>query len=268
MQRPPCPALAPFVVALWHGESRGAAQREHALPSGAMHVVLRLSGPAVRVYTAGGGDDLGYTLIGGARSAYYVKDVSEASCSIGAVLQPGGSLALLGTPASEFAETHTDLADVWGREAEDLRWRIMEASAPVPRLRIFEAALLARLRPVAIHPAVDGALETFRHSSDVAAAVAASGYSHRRFNQLFRAAVGLTPKIYCRVQRFQRTLRAMGCGASWIDLALDSGYSDQAHFCREFQAFAGVTPTEYARILPADANHLPRSNSFNTRRGA
>lgn len=260
----PCPELAPFVKTLWHGESRPSGQCEHVLPSGAMHVVLRLSGPPVCV----SGRHLGYALIGGARSAYYVKDVSKASCSIGAVLKPGGSLALLGTPAGELAETHTDLADVWGRDAEELRWRMLETNDPQWRLRMFEAALLARLKPMPIHPVVEEALEAFRRSSDVFAAVTASGYSHRRFNELFRAAVGLTPKIHCRVQRFQRTLRAMGGGASWADLALASGYSDQAHFCREFQSFAGVTPAAYARILPVDPNHLPRSNSFNTRRGA
>ncbi|MBL8175033.1 MAG: AraC family transcriptional regulator [Bryobacterales bacterium] len=265
LHRQPRGALAGFVKLLWHGETApGAAGVEHALPSGAMHVVLRLWGPEVRIYSRRGVMEPGYALVCGARSEYYVKDTGPAFCSIGAVLQPGASLALFSAPGGELAEAHTALEDLWGREAELLRERLAGTADGHVRLRIFEAALLARLKPVPLHAAVAGALQMFAGGSDVAAAVKASGYSHRHFNQLFLSAAGLTPKVHCRVQRFQRILRGMTAGESWADLAMEAGYSDQAHFCREFQRMAGATPTEYARAQPAFPMHLPRSNSFNT----
>jgi AraC-like DNA-binding protein len=89
----------------------------------------------------------------------------------------------------------------------------------------------------------------------VAAAGRASGRSHRSFVELFRRAVGLTPKRYCRVRRFQRAL-ALPRGSLGA-LALAAGYSDQAHFTREFRALAGLTPGEYRRRAPERAHHVP-----------
>jgi AraC-like DNA-binding protein len=85
-----------------------------------------------------------------------------------------------------------------------------------------------------------------------------SGYSHRRFIELFRRTLGLTPKLYCRVLRFQEALErgAATRAASWVDVALDAGYSDQAHFNREFLEFAGVTPGQYREISPAFSHHV------------
>ena len=118
---------------------------------------------------------------------------------------------------------------------------------------------MARLPPVrALHPAVAHALGQL-HRLPVHQVVAQSGYSHRGFIALFRDAVGLSPKRYARVQRFRRVLQrtAADPAVSWIDLALDAGYSDQSHFNREFQEFAGVSPAHYRRARPMSAHHLP-----------
>lgn len=255
--RAPRPELEIYVEKVWCGESGAGFGLEHILPSGGMHIVLRLTGPAVRI----DGQDVGYALVGGARSGFYVKDVGAAASSIGAVLKPGGSLALLGVPAGEFAEAHTSLDDVWGRDAAVLRARLMEVGSARARLQIFEAALSSRLRVVALAPAVRGALDFIGRGGAVGEAVAVSGFSHRHFNALFRDAVGLTPKVFSRVHRFHRMLRGMRSGTGWAEMAIDAGYSDQAHFCREFRAFSGVTPTEYVLAHPANVLHVPRGGS-------
>jgi AraC-like DNA-binding protein len=74
---------------------------------------------------------------------------------------------------------------------------------------------------------------------------------------LFRRAVGLSPKLHCRVVRFRKALRdASDRTASWAWIALDAGYSDQAHFNRDFLEFTGVTPTTYRNIAPAFPYHV------------
>jgi AraC-like DNA-binding protein len=88
-------------------------------------------------------------------------------------------------------------------------------------------------------------------------AVQRSGYSHRTLIDLFAGAVGLTPKRYARVRRFHVALRRASQHASWADIAAGLGYSDQAHFSREFREFAGVTPSGYRRAAPRFANHVP-----------
>jgi transcriptional regulator GlxA family with amidase domain len=180
--------------------------------------------------------------------------------SVGAQLQPGAAEALLGVSASELAERHTPLVELWGRAAHEVRERLLETAHLERRLEVFESLLAARLPKVrGVHPVVAHALARFAATTDVRKIVEESGYSHRRFIALFRQAVGLTPKLYSRVLRFQGALErtAAKSDASWVDLALETGYSDQSHFNREFREFAGLPPGEYRRISPAWTHHVP-----------
>ncbi|MDQ3518428.1 MAG: AraC family transcriptional regulator, partial [Gemmatimonadota bacterium] len=120
--------------------------------------------------------------------------------------------------------------------------------------------LVARLPTVrGLHPVVAHALERFSETDLVRDVVSETGYSHRRFIQLFLRAVGLKPKVFCRIIRFQRMLERLdrSPSSSWAGLALNSGYSDQAHFNREFREFAGVSPSQYRDAAPAFPNHVP-----------
>jgi methylphosphotriester-DNA--protein-cysteine methyltransferase len=75
--------------------------------------------------------------------------------------------------------------------------------------------------------------------------------------------VGLTPKLFCRVSRFQRVIERMAArpSESWVDRAMFAGYSDQPHFIRQFREFAGLTPREYHSLAPALPNHVPVPNT-------
>ncbi|MGE0347759.1 helix-turn-helix domain-containing protein [Hydrogenophaga sp.] len=281
LQRLPTPALRPFVVRLWASDERvaqasDAAQvREHMLPTGAMHLVFRLTDSPLLIADRSGGahvQALGPVMVGGARSRFYMRESRAPSCSVGAMLHPGTSLGLFGVTADELAQQHTPLDLLWGASALELHERLLEARGPEARLLVFESALLARLPRVhGLHPAIAGALAPMACGQPVAEAVRRSGVSHRRFIELFRQDVGLTPKAWQRVQRFQRALPALGersdGAVALASLAADSGYSDQSHFNRDFLAFAGVTPLAYRARAGVEANHLPVDERFPVRRG-
>lgn len=281
-RRAPRPALRPFIETLWATDERAsftsvAACREHVLPTGRMHLAIRLSDEPLRLFDNAGdfsGRLVSEAVVGGARDSFYIRDVSQPLCSVGAVLRPGAARALFGVHADELAGRHTPLDDLWGRSVASMRDRLAEIRSLDARLDAFEALLASRLpRARGLHPAVAQALEQLMdvpaiaadHAEDergsslaVREVVRQSGYSHRTFISLFHRAVGLTPKVYCRVLRFQRALRRVSVGtASWLDVALAAGYSDQAHFNREFRTFVGVTPTEYRQVAPHFPNHLP-----------
>ena len=272
LTRQPQPVLRPFIKTIWASHSQirppnlpqsESVIRERVLPTGNMHLVFRLSPQPLRLFSKID-DSEGYTMsravVGGARSTFYVRDISGPVCSVGAELYPGASQLLFGVPADELAGRHTVLSDLWGRTAESIRDRLAEARDGEQQLQLFESLLIARLPQVhGIHPAVAQALQRFTTSSNVRAVVKHSGYSHRRFIAVFQQAVGLTPKRYCRVLRFQNILECLAANktSSFVDLALAAGYSDQAHFTREFQEFTGVTPTEYRQVSPLSAHHLP-----------
>ena len=85
-----------------------------------------------------------------------------------------------------------------------------------------------------------------------------TGWSERRFSQVFREEVGLPPKVWCRIQRFQRAVQQLHAGADmqWADLALDCGFYDQSHFANEFKAFSGIDATTYSALRSRWANHI------------
>ncbi|MEK6152307.1 helix-turn-helix domain-containing protein [Flavobacteriaceae bacterium 3-367] len=74
-----------------------------------------------------------------------------------------------------------------------------------------------------------------------------SGYSQKQFIHLFKQYVGLTPKHYHRIIRFNDILNAMygKKKLEWASIALDCGYFDQAHFIKDFKAFSGLNPKKY-----------------------
>ena len=203
ISRAPCGPLRPFIQTLWVVDEPVTAfreqRREHVLPTGRMHLVIRLRQDPLRIF-AGPQDRVGTVagaaLIGGARDTFYGRDVSGPQCSVGAQLRPGGAEALFGIPAEEFAGRHTNLDDVWGAAAGSMADRL--AALPLEaRLDALEAMLLTRLPRVrAMHPAVAQALSEFTVRSDVGKVIAATGYSHRTMITLFRRSVGLAPKRY------------------------------------------------------------------------
>ena len=71
--------------------------------------------------------------------------------------------------------------------------------------------------------------------------------------------VGMPPKRFVRVRRFQAAVRTLhrGVNVPWAELALACGYYDQSHFANDFHAFSGMDPTTYSRRQGPWQNHVP-----------
>lgn len=76
-------------------------------------------------------------------------------------------------------------------------------------------------------------------------------YSERHVNRLFLTALGFGPKLFCKQIRFQSTLAEMKKmpDRNIASFLKQAGYSDQAHFQREFKEFTGLTPKQYIRLI-------------------
>jgi AraC-like DNA-binding protein len=249
------------------------AERERIIPTACMHLVFRFSDQPIRIFRSiedRHGDAFHSGALGGIRSSYYIKNIAPTACIVGASLQHGACQALFGVTADELSDRHVHLEDVLGNPARSLCERLQEVSDLDQRLQIFEVFLAKRLSSVsAIHPAIAHALSRFSTTTDIGKIVEETGYSHRHFIELFRRNVGLSPRIYTRLVRFQRTLN-QGIDRSrgrWIDVALEAGYADQAHFNREFRELTGISPTEYLLNRRGDSHHVPIRGQFCSIRG-
>jgi AraC-like DNA-binding protein len=193
-------------------------------------------------------------VLSGTYSRVFVCDATQHESMVGVHFRPGGAVPFLEQAANDFADTHADLGDLWGRSAAVLRERLCEGARPQERFRILEAFLMRRLHRHASkrHRAVAAALNMFGAAGTGAAVRDAArevGLCERRFIQVFHTHVGVTPKLFCRLLRFQRA-RALAqrvATVDWSQLASACGYFDQSHLIRDFQEFSSSSPTAYLR---------------------
>jgi AraC-like DNA-binding protein len=273
LARPPCsPALAPFVASLWVHRAQLAHRFERVLPSGRMQLLVNLHEDELRDYTLDGraANRSRGAGLQGPRTAPVVVDTIEQHEICGVNFTPAGAWPFLGVPASEVTERVIDLSEFWGRDGSVLRQRILEARDPAAQLDVLETALLeharysnARDREVEIACALVAEGVRIRTVGDQI------GLTPRQLIARFRSRIGMSPKLFARIARFQRVIHAIDGEIPWIELAGRYGFADQAHLIREFRVFAGTTPTAYRARSVEDRNHIPiDSRQFSSIHGA
>jgi AraC-like DNA-binding protein len=250
--RTPAPPLNTFVDVIWTCDRQPESWRqERLLPEGSVELVVDLSAPPSGA------------VVSGPHSTFFLLDTTLRQHLVGVHFKPGGAFPFMRPPLLELRNDEVDLASLWGPVARELRERLGEAQTDEERFATVEQVLLHQGRGrMQHHPAVRFALREFMrvpHACTVAGVSEAIGLSQRRFIELFAEQVGLTPKVFCRVRRFQEAIRHAHRDrvVNWSALALDCGYFDQAHFIRDFQAFSGLTPSAWAAQRTEHVNHVP-----------
>ena len=264
----PRPPLNSFVELLWFydGFAPRAHKKERLMPDGSVELVINLNEDETRIYDRENLDKchrLPGSALCGPHSSFFVIDTAEQDSVMGIHFKPGGAFPFFKLPADELHNMHVSLEDLWGPEAVLLRERLLEAPTPEIKFQVLEECLLAQTaKPMERHRAVNQALALFRniHTAPAMAELPDQiGISSRRLIQLFSGEVGLTPKLFCRVRRFQQVLKTLRNGTEfdWAEIAADCGYYDQAHFIHDFKAFSGINPTAYSLQKTEHLNHVP-----------
>lgn len=167
-------------------------------------------------------------------------------------------------------ETHDrclDVRDIWGKEGGRMTEQILEAETFPLRIAVIEQCLLrflAKFRRDDIR--IEHAIQCIYYGGPHVRFDAIKNelnISSRHFQRIFKNAMGISPKEFQRITRFQKTvkhllLRKQSC---YLDPALAFGYYDQAHFIKEFRAFAGETPAMFLQEKNFMAHFYNRSLS-------
>jgi AraC-like DNA-binding protein len=184
----------------------------------------------------------------GARQQVHRKLILGGQRTLVARLRLGMHEAVLGAPASAIVGHTVALEDLWGDDAAARLFdRLAGARDMVDAAAALESAVSDRLANTdarSARPRLALKAAEMLESASVDAVAAQLGVSARHLRRVFREALGVSPKAYARLTRFQRALNvAREDGhAGWASIAAAAGYYDQAHLIAEFHAIAGVTP--------------------------
>ena len=164
---------------------------------------------------------------------------------------------LLGIPMDKLIDRVAPLDALLGRAASELGEALGDARDAESRADILDGALASGLsRAATLDPRQSHALGLLRTSPDRDIALIADdvGWSRKHLAARVRDAVGIGPRSFRRLLRFQTLTGLVGANGrppDWTALALEAGYYDQSHMIREFREFSGLSPSAYlARTLP------------------
>lgn len=247
--------LRPFVYRIGGFEDPGAAICHRELPLVGTPLILTFGAP----YELSTADDpdrpvvIRPAFVAGLHHRYTTSRVTGPNWSIQIDLSPIGAFRILGFPLDELTDRIEDVTDVLGADARRLISDLEISARWDTRFDLVEAFLLRRLERGRVEtPGITWAWRQLAASHGILLISGLSeelAWSRRHFIQTFRRELGLPPKIVARQLRFGRAARQMqrNPGRPLADIAVACGFADQAHLSREFQALAGVTPTELRR---------------------
>jgi AraC-like DNA-binding protein len=233
--------MAPYVDHYWvvEWDFRGRApHRAETLPHPNVHMVFEASGRS---------------RIGGPATAKFSRVLDGQGAVFAVKFAPAGFQAFARGPVARFANRIVTLRHVFGREADALVDAIDAAGNDAARIAIVERFLRAR------RPNPD---EHVQQLNRIVATVAADrdilrvddlvdrfGLNKRMLQRLFARYVGVSPKWIIQRYRLHEAAERLAQDGTHghASLALQLGYSDQAHFVRDFKAIVGVSPAAYAR---------------------
>ncbi len=226
---------------------------EKLLPDGNAQLIIELDGEYRRIQDTNQQSHLYFrsAWITGIQTKPVIYHSEQHASTLCIQFEADGLHALLGIPATEVSDKMIDASLLLGRSVIQLREYLLDCDKP---FQIFNAAadyLKQRLivskaeRNIVNYIAKNVCLENLSHTE----MSRKSGYSRKHLIQVFKKHVGLSPKKYQRIFRFNRALSLLHSANSpiYADIAAQCLYFDQSHFSKEFGLFAGTTPGSYQK---------------------
>ena len=248
----PAPGLHPYV--------RFYAQREVSLPNHAvvMHPVPARAAPMLefefgdrpRIHWCDGGHvttALRSVVIGLQTYRRVRIEMSGSHEAFSLVFQPSGLHGLFRVPMAELTNGHFDARAVLGASISQLEQQLGDCRSFDERARVTDEYLLRQSLGGEVLDGVSAAANvTLLRAGQIPMAQLShsTGLSTRQFERRFRRQVGMRPKLYSRIARFEAALdnKLRSPGKSWLRVAHEFGYHDQMHLIHDFHELSGEAP--------------------------
>jgi AraC-like DNA-binding protein len=191
---------------------------------------------------------------------------------VGIRFRPGGTVPFFRVPIYELNNQVVELSSLSDRLERFAQGELADAGAMgdrVSRLQDFLLTLLSDESESWVIQIADFILEC-RGCISMDQVAHAAGVSNRQLERKFLSEVGLGPKLFSRILRFQQVFQAIDRqNPNWAEIAIDCGYYDQAHLIRDFRAFAHESPSatiaSSTPLMEVFIRKNRRSDFYNTR---
>lgn len=182
--------------------------------------------------------------------------------SIGVYFYPHALQSVFGLNAHELTDTCTDL-DLFAAKYR-LREQLINEPDSLKCIRLISTFIEAsiyhnRRRP---EPAIQYALNEIMRSRGNTPLTELQREVHstrRTFERKFKNTVGMSPRLFYRITRFQAALNQLRSNSFTLlsDIAYEQEYADQSHFIRAFREFAGDTPNRFYKNTLETVENFP-----------
>lgn len=266
----PHPPLAQFINHLWYVDLQAPYQQERILPTGTIELMINFGG-AFRVVDKSDPNkfDLNSrSWIAGFQTEYIINEPLGNTEMIGVSFKAGGAYPFFGFPISEFNDQVVSMELVWGISMEDMHEQLHAAPTLAAKFHLVEGWLCERLKVdwVTLRP-IGYAVQQIKDANGILSIRDLSttmGFSQKHLISQFKKMVGVSPKVYARIIKFQNVLHTIdpSIPLNWTEIAQHCQYYDQAHFNKDFAAFTGMTPTDYIVLRERQFGELERGESI------
>jgi AraC-like DNA-binding protein len=255
----PDPRLRPYVIHYCgYDEQTASFQRRIEAPAPRAPMIFNFGPPiAVRAGTGGSWDRHASGFVAGLHDTYALVESPGRQNGLEVYLTPVGAALVTGVPMRHLTGQVVALEDLFGANAGLIREEVLEAPDWQERFAIVDRFLLGRVSDADSPPAsltwALSRLHSTRGAVEIGSLTAELGCSRRYLIRLFNDHVGLPPKLFARILRFQHALELADGSIGWAEIAYRCGYYDQAHMINDFQQFTGHSPTAYQALKLPDS---------------
>jgi len=255
---PANPLLREYIEYFWSLEGRAGSRDEFAMlpPEAAMDVVLSFASPTQWQGYAHRGLELKGSFLSTVRKENFRVYPRGRVDYLAIRFYPSGFFRFFDLALDELKEPALELDRLTGKGWRKITERVGNTRGLDEKIELLESELLkilnhsSKTKPELLQETLSY-LHTVPGTVDIKSICRRFGVYPKRLEREFKKHMGMTPKLYSRILRFNRSFSFMEKvypHFSWQDVVFHMGYYDQAHFIREFSQFFGAAPGEYLRL--------------------
>jgi len=221
---------------------------ERVFPDGCMELIFHAGQPFSKLVGEVAVEQSSAILVGQLTRALFLQPSKKISV-IGIRFRPYGLAAFTNIPAYEITGAELTTRQIWCREGIDLEERVKLAEIHTA-INLIQSFLLAHLHyKLPGHFDIAGLTEHMNANCEAGVSYFAghANLSERQFTRRFRDIIGISPKEYLKINRFNHVLKLLETGGNgnFSAIAQQCGYYDQAHFIKDFREYTGITPGSF-----------------------